>query len=360
VTPPGHSAEQIPAGAASESALLEVRNVSKSFGTREVLKHISLEIAAGEFLTLLGESGSGKTTLLRLIAGFEQPSSGELWMSGERLDTLPPYKRRVNTVFQNYALFPHLTVQENVAYGLQVSGAAKSEIPGRVNEALQMVEMQEFAASRPAKLSGGQQQRIALARALINRPKLLLLDEPLSALDANLRKQMQGELKSLQRELGITFLFVTHDQDEAMALSDRIALLKDGGLEQVASPREIYARPATSYTAEFIGQTNLLRAHIKDGVATCGSLQWPFTQPAGTALFSLRPESIHLSADGPPPSDAVRFRAVVREQIFSGSSEHLELELAGQSLRARIPARGQLSGEHEFWYFPADAVPVRD
>jgi len=360
VTPPGHSAEQAAAGAVSESALLEVRDVSKSFGTREVLKHISLEIGAGEFLTLLGESGSGKTTLLRLIAGFEQPSSGELWMSGERLDTLPPYKRRVNTVFQSYALFPHLTVQENVAYGLEVSSVAKSEIPGRVNEALQMVKMREFAASRPAKLSGGQQQRVALARALINHPKLLLLDEPLSALDANLRKRMQGELKSLQREIGITFLFVTHDQDEAMALSDRIALLKDGGLEQVASPREIYARPATSYTAEFIGQTNLLRANIKDGVATCGSLQWPSTQPAGAALFSLRPESIHLSADVPPPSGAVRFRAVVRQQIFSGSSEHLELELAGESLRARISARGPLTDEHEFWFSAEDAVPVRE
>jgi spermidine/putrescine transport system ATP-binding protein len=360
VTLPASIAPNTAAIAGSGDVLLEVRNVAKNFGAREVLKHISLEIGSGEFLTLLGESGSGKTTLLRLIAGFEQPSSGEIWMSGERLDTLPPYKRRVNTVFQNYALFPHLTVQENVAYGLQVSGAAKAEIPGRVNEALQMVKMREFAMSRPAKLSGGQQQRIALARALVNRPKLLLLDEPLSALDANLRKQMQGELKSLQRELGITFLFVTHDQDEAMALSNRIALLKDGALEQVASPREIYACPATSYTAEFIGQTNLLRAQIRGGMAECGSLRWSSTQPTGAALFSLRPEAIHLSPDGLAPSDAVRFRAAVREQIFSGSSEHLELELAGRSLRARIPARGPLSGEHEFWFSPADAVAVRD
>jgi spermidine/putrescine transport system ATP-binding protein len=360
VTQPVSSAEQAATTAASGATLLEVRNVAKNFGPREVLKHISLEIAAGEFLTLLGESGSGKTTLLRLIAGFEQPSSGEIWMSGERLDTLPPYKRRVNTVFQSYALFPHLTVQENVAYGLQVSGATKSEIPSRVNEALQMVKMREFAASRPAKLSGGQQQRVALARALVNRPKLLLLDEPLSALDANLRKQMQGELKSLQRELGITFLFVTHDQDEAMALSDRIALLKDGGIEQVASPREIYAHPATSYTAEFIGQTNLLRVEVKNGMAACGVLQWRATQPTGPALFSLRPESIHLSPDEPAPSGAVSFRAVVRQQVFSGSSEHLELDLAGQLLRARIPARGPLSGQREFWFSPADAIPFRE
>jgi len=360
VTLAGASSPHSFAATGAGDVLLEVRNVAKRFGAREVLKSISLEIASGEFLTLLGESGSGKTTLLRLIAGFEQPSGGEIWMSGERLDTLPPYKRRVNTVFQNYALFPHLSVQENVSYGLQVTGVAKSEIPGRVAEALQMVKMQEFATSRPTKLSGGQQQRVALARALVNRPKLLLLDEPLSALDANLRKQMQSELKSLQRELGITFLFVTHDQDEAMALSDRIALLKDGALEQVASPREIYAHPATSYTAQFIGQTNLLRAEVKGGVVTCGSLRWKAAQPDGRALFSLRPESIHLASDGSFATDAVCFRAVVQQQIFSGSSEHLELDLAGQTLRARIPARGALSGEQEFWFSPADAVAVRE
>jgi len=360
VTLPGSSQPQAAAIAGSGDVLLEVRSVAKNFGVRKVLKHISLEIASGEFLTLLGESGSGKTTLLRLIAGFEQPTSGEIWMSGERLDALPPYKRRVNTVFQNYALFPHLTVQENVGYGLQVSGVAKPEIPGRVESALNMVKMQEFAMARPAKLSGGQQQRVALARALVNRPNLLLLDEPLSALDANLRKQMQGELKSLQRELGITFLFVTHDQDEAMALSDRIALLKDGALEQIASPREIYAHPATAYTAEFIGQTNLLRAEIRNGIAACGSLSWSAAQVNGAVVFSLRPEAIHLSPDGALPAGAVRFRAAVRQQIFSGSSEHLELDLAGRLLRARIPARGRLSGEQEFWFSPADAVAVRE
>jgi ABC-type Fe3+/spermidine/putrescine transport system ATPase subunit len=203
------------------TSLLEIRDIAKRFGQAEVLKHISLQIAAGEFLTLLGESGSGKTTLLRLIAGFEQPTSGEIWMSSERVDTLPPYRRRVNTVFQNYALFPHLDVRENVAYGLRVKATPKNEIATRVDDALGMVKMRDFSEARPATLSGGQQQRIALARALINRPQLLLLDEPLSALDANLRKQMQSELKALQRESGIAFLFVTHDQDEAMALSHR-------------------------------------------------------------------------------------------------------------------------------------------
>src|SRR5947209_20492259 len=195
-------------GTATEAALLEVRKVAKRFGAVDVLKNISLNIASGEFLTLLGESGSGKTTLLRLIAGFDQPSAGEIWMGGERLDILPPYKRRVNTVFQNYALFPHLSARDNVAYGLRVKNTPASEMSSRVDEALRMVKMQDFAASRPSKLSGGQQQRVALARALINRPQLLLLDEPLSALDANLRKEMQGELKALQREVGITFLFV--------------------------------------------------------------------------------------------------------------------------------------------------------
>ena len=358
MTPASLSPTRTDAAPAAAHALLEVRGVAKRFGPREVLKGISLQIASGEFLTLLGESGSGKTTLLRLIAGFEQPSNGEIWMCGERLDTLPPYKRRVNTVFQNYALFPHLTVQENVGYGLQISGAAKAEIPGRVAEALRMVKMEEYAASRTTKLSGGQQQRVALARALVNRPKLLLLDEPLSALDANLRKQMQLELKSLQRELGITFLFVTHDQDEAMALSDRIALLNDGALEQVASPREIYAHPATSYAAQFIGQTNLLRAQVRGGVVKAGSVQWAVRQPDGNALLSLRPEAIHLSSDSAPAADAVRFRAVIRQQIFSGSSEQLELELPGQLLRARVAAQGPLTGEHEFWFSSSDAVAI--
>ncbi len=283
----------------ASAPLLEVRAVAKRFGAREVLKNISLNIAAGEFLTLLGESGSGKTTLLRLIAGFEQPTSGEIWMSGERLDTLPPYKRRVNTVFQNYALFPHLSVRDNVAYGLRVQGAPKERNSSDASARLwSMVKMTEFAGARPSRLSGGQQQRVALARALVNRPQLLLLDEPLSALDANLRKQMQSELKSLQRELGITFLFVTHDQEEAMALSDRIALLRDGALEQVASPREIYARPATAYTAQFIGQTNLLRGEIRRSIATCGVLRWPVEEADGPAVFSLRPETIRLSPDG--------------------------------------------------------------
>src|ERR1035438_10048740 len=242
----------------AKPTLLSVRSVAKTFGRNVVLKNISLEIAEGEFLTILGESWSGKTTLLRIIAGFESATSGELWMGTERLDRQPPYRRRVNTVFQSYALFPHLTVEQNVGYGLRVAKRPEAEITQRVAEALDKVKMTAYAKAKPSKISGGQQQRVALARALVNRPQLLLLDEPLSALDANLRRQMQVELKSLQREVGIAFVFVTHDQEEAMVMSDRIALLRSGELEQVATPREIYSRPATAYVAQFIGHTNLL------------------------------------------------------------------------------------------------------
>lgn len=345
----------------ASGVLLAVRGIAKRFGEKEVLKSLSLDIAPGEFITLLGESGSGKTTLLRLIAGFEQPSSGEIWMNGDRLDIQPAHKRRVNTVFQQYALFPHLSVRDNVAYGLRVKKTPKNEVGGRVDQALKMVKMNEFADAKPTRLSGGQQQRVALARALVNRPQLLLLDEPLSALDANLRKQMQSELKSLQREVGITFLFVTHDQEEAMALSDRIALLRNGALEQVAAPREIYARPATAYTAQFIGQTNLLNASVKNGVATCGSLKWPTSAADGTALFSLRPEAIQLASDVLPVSARwVRFRGTIQQQIYGGASELLEIECgAGQPLRARIPSRASLSREQEFSFSADEVVQVK-
>src|SRR5437660_4020960 len=307
--------------------LLSIRNFAKHFGKTIVLRDISLDIAEGEFLTILGESGSGKTTLLRIIAGFETANSGQLWMSGERLDRLPPYRRRVNTVFQHYALFPHLTVEQNVAYGLRVAKLPDAEIASRVEQALSMVKMKEYAHAKPATISGGQQQRVALARALINRPRLLLLDEPLSALDANLRRQMQVELKSLQREVGISFVFVTHDQEEAMVMSDRIALLRSGELEQVATPREIYSHPATAYTAQFIGHTNLLRAEVKKGVARFGSISWPVQVPDGRVLFSLRPEKIRLAgASGATTGDAVPFRGTVRHQAFQGATELLQIE----------------------------------
>jgi ABC-type Fe3+/spermidine/putrescine transport system ATPase subunit len=342
--------------------LLSLKQLAKRFGKNPVLRNVSLDIAEGEFLTILGESGSGKTTLLRIVAGFENADSGEVWMKGERLDRLPPYRRKVNTVFQNYALFPHLTVAENVSYGLRIARVSGAEISSRVEQALEMVKMSAFANSKPAKISGGQQQRVALARALINRPRLLLLDEPLSALDANLRRQMQVELKALQREVGISFVFVTHDQEEAMVMSDRIALLRGGELEQVASPREIYTRPATSYVAQFIGHTNILRCEVRDGVARCKALSWPVQREDGAALFSLRPENIcPTGAETSADSSIVRFRARIRSQVFHGATQLLQIQAEdGLVLTARVPTNTTLSEELIFSFRAGDATPVRD
>ena len=340
--------------------LLSIRNIAKTFGRNVVLRDVSLEIAEGEFLTILGESGSGKTTLLRIIAGFETANSGELWMGAERLDQHPPYRRRVNTVFQNYALFPHLTVEQNVAYGLRVARRPEAEIEQRVADALEKVKMTAHAKKKPSKISGGQQQRVALARALVNRPRLLLLDEPLSALDANLRRQMQVELKSLQREVGIAFVFVTHDQEEAMVMSDRIALLRSGELEQVATPREIYSRPATAYVAQFIGHTNLLRGEVRDGAAHCGLLSWRASTPDGPALFSLRPEHLRPSS-GAWSSGVVRIRGKVLQQAFHGATSLVRVECAdGLVLVVRAPSDGMMSDEVELEFSPAEAIPVRE
>jgi spermidine/putrescine transport system ATP-binding protein len=360
----------VPSRAESDSsvqpALLSIRNVAKSFGRNLVLRDISLEIAAGEFLAILGESGSGKTTLLRIIAGFETATSGELWMGSERLDGQPPYRRPVNTVFQNYALFPHLTVEENVGYGLRVARCPAAELAGRVAEALEKVKMTAHAKKKPSQISGGQQQRVALARALVNRPKLLLLDEPLSALDANLRRQMQVELKSLQREVGIAFVFVTHDQEEAMVIADRIALLRSGELEQVATPREIYNRPSTAYVAQFIGHTNLLKAEVRDGIAHCGELVWAVALPDvptqfGAAQFSLRPEHVRLAGQS-PATDSVRVRGRVIDKAFHGATELIRVQCnSGLVLLARI-ASGNLRNDADviLEFSAPDAVFVRD
>ncbi|HTW31083.1 MAG TPA: ABC transporter ATP-binding protein [Candidatus Sulfotelmatobacter sp.] len=342
-----------------KSILLSIRNVAKTFGRNVVLRDISLEIAEGEFLTILGESGSGKTTLLRIIAGFEHATSGELWMGAERLDQQPPYRRKVNTVFQHYALFPHLTVEENVAYGLRVAKRPEAEITQRVAEALDKVKMTSHAKAKPSQISGGQQQRVALARALVNRPKMLLLDEPLSALDANLRRQMQVELKALQREVGIAFVFVTHDQEEAMVMSDRIALLRSGELEQVATPREIYGRPATAYVAQFIGHTNLLSGEVRGGVVRCGNLSWAITLPDGPVLFSLRPEHLHLSSGAESPG-TVRVRGCVVHQAFHGATELIRVDCgAGMILTARTASESRLQQDVELQFRAEDAVPVK-
>ena len=263
MTDPSAHTHPTSASPQNDKTLLQLSGIKKTYDQTEVLKDINLDIKHGEFLTLLGASGCGKTTLLRLIAGFEQPNAGAIYLDGVQMAGLSADKRPVNTVFQQYALFPHMSVAQNVAYGLKLKKVPKAEIQARVSEMLAMVQLEHLANRKPQDLSGGQQQRVAIARAVINRPKLLLLDEPLSALDHKLRLQMQSELKRLQRELGITFVFVTHDLEEALSMSDRIAVMKDGMFQQIGTPIEIYETPANLSTAKFIGETNLFRAEVK-------------------------------------------------------------------------------------------------
>ncbi|BBM84292.1 spermidine/putrescine ABC transporter ATP-binding protein PotA [Candidatus Uabimicrobium amorphum] len=244
--------------------IIELKNVSKSFGNDKVLHNINLDISNGEFLTLLGPSGCGKTTILRLIAGFENPSDGEIFLNGEKINAIPANKRNVCTVFQNYALFPHMNVFDNVAFGLRIKNLNAEEIKTKVDAVLKMVKLENFAQRKPHQLSGGQQQRVAIARAVVNDPLVLVLDEPLSALDYKLRKDMQIELKELQRRLGITFIFVTHDQEEALSMSDRIVILNNGNIEQIGSPQQIYEMPQSLFVAQFIGEANVLTGHIEE------------------------------------------------------------------------------------------------
>ena len=337
--------------------LVSLHNIGKRFGAVTVLDGITLDIEEREFLTILGESGSGKTTLLRILAGFEQPSSGEVLMGNQRLDGQPPNKRNINTVFQHYALFPHLSVFENVAYGLRAKKAGAYEIKTRVDAALLQMKMSEFASRKPAQLSGGQQQRVALARALVNRPALLLLDEPLSALDAGLRRHMQTELKALQREIGITFVFVTHDQDEAMTLSDRIALLRAGRVEQIGTPRAIYNQPRTAYAATFVGQTNLLTAQVDRGRAKAGPLEWQTSLPDGTRQFSLRPEAIRVLTE--PELDAIQLSGKVLGHTFTGASELLEVSCEDYlQLHVRVANQGYEFSEVLLGISSRDLVPL--
>lgn len=260
--------------------------VSRAFADVKAVDHLDLEIHDGEFFTMLGPSGSGKTTTLRLIAGFDQPTAGSIQLYGQEVAGLPPYERDVTTVFQDYALFPHMTVGENIAYGLMIRKVPKAERQKRADEMLEMVRLPGLAKRKPSQLSGGQRQRVALARALITRPRVLLLDEPLGALDLKLRQQMQFELKALQEQVGITFVYVTHDQEEALTMSDRIAVFNLGKVEQVGSPTELYDRPTTAFVASFVGTSNLIRGDLAQAI--CGS----------PAPFAIRPEKIRLCSVG--------------------------------------------------------------
>ena len=296
-----------PAPPTSTSGSVEMRSLTKNYGTTVAVDDVSLTVQAGEFLSLLGPSGCGKTTTLRLIGGFEFPDDGTIAISGRNVENLPPHKRPVNTVFQAYALFPHMKVADNVAYGLRLSGVPKAEIAGRVSRALDMVRMSAFATRKPAQLSGGQQQRIALARALVNRPAVLLLDEPMSALDRKLREEMQVELKLLQRELGTTFIFVTHDQEEALSMSDRVAVMKDGRIEQIGTASSVYDSPESAFVAGFIGRQNSFSGTIASFDSTGVSVR-----TAGLSLHSCRPTKGSVPASsGGAVTAAIRPESVV-------------------------------------------------
>jgi spermidine/putrescine transport system ATP-binding protein len=337
-------------------------DVTKKFGDQVAVDQINLEVEDGEFFSLLGPSGCGKTTTLRMIGGFEQPTSGLIELQGQDVTWLPPFKRNVNTVFQNYALFPHLSIFENVAFGLRRKGVKGNEVKSRVAEMLRLVELPGFENRKPTQISGGQAQRVALARALINRPAVLLLDEPLGALDLKLRKQMQVELKRIQQEVGITFIYVTHDQEEAMTMSDRIAVMNLGHYEQLGDPEVLYERPMTRFVAGFLGVSNLLPASIvgRDGAYATAKLTGDATIRVPSALvdghehvsIGVRPEKIRLSepsADSPGGHN--RLGGVVRDASYLGVSTQYLIESRGGALtvyeqnveratRAELWARG--------------------
>jgi putative spermidine/putrescine transport system ATP-binding protein len=297
---------------------VRLTRVSRRFGEVVAVDDVSLEIRDGEFFCLLGPSGSGKTTCLRLMAGFEHPDSGEIELGGRPATHLPPYDRDVNTVFQDYALFPHMSVAENVGYGLRVRGTPRAERERRVREALDLVRLPGLAERRPAHLSGGQKQRVALARALVNRPRVLLLDEPLGALDLKLRQEMQLELKALQERAGITFVHVTHDQEEALALSDRLAVFREGRIEQVGTPAEVYEAPATAFVADFAGVSNLVEGALASALA------------GSPAAFTVRPERIRFLAGGEAaPDGSCTAEGVVHDVVYLGMHTRYVVELPG-------------------------------
>jgi spermidine/putrescine transport system ATP-binding protein len=317
------------------SVMVELRSVTKRFGSFIAVQDVSLSVRAGEFITLLGPSGCGKTTLLRMISGFEVPSEGVVLLDGKDVTQVPPYRRDVNQVFQSYALFPHLTVVDNIALGLKMRNTPTIDLSTRVGKVIDLVSLGGFESRKPSELSGGQRQRVALARAIVCEPKVLLLDEPLSALDAKLRHQMQLELKRLQQQLGITFIFVTHDQEEALTMSDRIAVINKGRIEQLGPVHEIYHQPRTTFVANFIGEANILPATIvsrdSDGVQIRldGKLDLivrggDLSGEAETLLVSIRPEKIHIDKQ-PPRERTNSFEAIIEREVFKGATDELLL-----------------------------------
>ena len=330
---------------------VELRKVTKRFGDYVAVRDIDLTIRKGEFFTMLGASGCGKTTTLRLIAGFELPTHGQVMIGGQDMSDSPAYARPVHTVFQSYALFPHLSILDNVAFPLRVRRKSRAERHERARAALDLVRMGPFADRKPSQLSGGQQQRVALARALVNEPEVLLLDEPLGALDLKLRKEMQVELKEMQRRLGITFVFVTHDQEEALTMSDRVALMHGGKIEQLADPVTLYDRPASRYVAEFIGETNLLPGAVVTAAGDTATIELfgrriAVASPGmktGPATIAIRPETVHRLGEGQTAEGEV-FEATLRDRVFIGTDLRLVYDVdGGGEMVARVQNR-QLPG----------------
>ena len=314
--------------------LIEIDGLVKRYGAVAALDGVSINVRQGEFLALLGPSGCGKTTLLRSIAGFVEPTEGQVRIGGKVMNDVPPHERPVNTVFQNYALFPHMTVAENVAFGPRRKGTPKAEIAKLVSEVLTMVGMDGYGERYPRQLSGGQQQRIALARAIVNQPQVLLLDEPLGALDLKLRKRMQVELKRLHGQLGITFIYVTHDQEEALAMADRIAVMNQGKVAQIGTGQDIYRAPNSRYVADFIGEANLIECGVKDGRLALDGVVLPYDAVGARATLMIRPEDIQL---GPPAAGgaSVVLKATVRDKVFLGSAWRVYVTLSsGQEIAA--------------------------
>lgn len=313
-----------------KSTLIKLEHISKSFGSQKIIVDLSLDIRDGEFLTLLGPSGCGKTTLLRMINGFESPDSGKVLLGDVDQMRIAPEKREVNTVFQSYALFPHLTVRENIAFGLRMKKVDKNEIKERVDEVLELTSLEALADRKPAKLSGGQQQRVAIARSLVNKPKVLLLDEPLGALDLKLRKQMQIELKKMQRRLGITYVYVTHDQEEALTISDRIVVLNKGNIEQIGEPWDIYHTPRTEFVADFLGESNFFEGCYKGGSHGGTFLYEDYHFPAESPedgnenLLSVRPEYVKVTMEKPK---GFSLEASVTGVTYLGQTNRLKLKL---------------------------------
>jgi putative spermidine/putrescine transport system ATP-binding protein len=331
---------------------VKFEHVCRYFGSVRAVDDVTLDIAEGEFFAMLGPSGSGKTTCLRLIAGFEQPTSGHIEIFGDTAEGVPPYRRNVNTVFQDYALFPHMTVLDNVGYGLMVRGVPRVERDRKAEAALELVALAGFGARRPSQLSGGQRQRVALARALVNQPKVLLLDEPLGALDLKLREQMQVELKTLQRNLGITFVFVTHDQGEALSMADRVAIFNDGKIIQVGEPEEIYERPTTRFVADFVGSSNVLSPGLAK--STGGPSAWS----------SLRPEKIGvLRGKRKLPAGTSGIKVSVAAVHYQGAVTRLNtVTQGGEALNVSVPSsEGKFApGESLTLHWPATALHVME